>query len=143
MNAGEQVNGRPHKHVCPHPPRESSITERVLTELRLAAARRQEQLELVQHDGDVHGVAAQPLEARQELDGRLELRRQQQHLEVHERLLVRVEVRLPCKQKTCKIVSRQVVTMLHTGGGVGVHDDPRRLDPPESVKHYRTRVSPF
>ena len=46
----------------------------------------------VQNERHVYGVTAHALESRQELDGRLELCRQEENPEVEEGLLVRVEV---------------------------------------------------
>lgn len=65
-----------------------------LTELRTLPGGFQKQLQLEEHQGHVDGVAAQPLHAEEEGDGRLELRRQEQHLEVEEGLLVHREVGL-------------------------------------------------
>ena len=63
-----------------------------LTELCLDVVWQQQQLVFVQHESDVEGVTAQPVDARQELDRSLELRRQEEHAEVEERLLVGAEV---------------------------------------------------
>ena len=58
--------------------------------------RQHQETSFVQHERNVQRVATQTIETREELDGRLELRRQEEHAEVEERLLVRVEVVLSC-----------------------------------------------
>ena len=54
----------------------------------------QQEVELVEDERYVNGVAANTLDARHELNGRLELGGQEQHLEVEEGLLVGIEVTL-------------------------------------------------
>lgn len=69
-----------------------------LTQLRALARRLEQQPQLVEHQRHVDGVAAQPLHAEQEGQRRLELGRQEQHLEVEEGLLAGQEVGLPCQE---------------------------------------------
>ena len=70
-----------------------------LTELGALARRLEQQPQLVEDQGHVHAVAAQALHAEQEGHGRLELGRQEQHLEVQEGLLAGREVGLPWWRK--------------------------------------------
>lgn len=67
-----------------------------LTQLSALARRLEQQLQLVQHQCHVHGVAAQPLHPEQEGHGRLELSGQEQHLEIQEGLLAGREMGLAC-----------------------------------------------
>ncbi|TNN68257.1 hypothetical protein EYF80_021579 [Liparis tanakae] len=55
-----------------------------------------QQPQLVQDQRHVHGVTPKPLHAKQESHGRLELSRQEQHLEIQEGLLARGEMGLSC-----------------------------------------------
>lgn len=68
-----------------------------LTQLGALTGRLQQQPQLVQDQGHVHGVAAEPLHTEQERHGCLELSRQEQHLEVQEGVLDRREVGLACR----------------------------------------------
>lgn len=74
----------------------AAVAEKRLTQLGALTRRLQQQPQLVQHQGHVHGVAAQPLHPKQEGHGRLELSRQEQHLEVQEGLLAGREMGLSC-----------------------------------------------
>ena len=60
----------------------------------MATGWQHEEVEFVEDECHVHGVTSHALNARHELNGRLKLGRQQQHLKVEERLLVGVEVAL-------------------------------------------------
>lgn len=68
-----------------------------LTQLSALAGRLEQQLQLVQHQRHVHGVAAQSLHPEQEGHGRLELGGEEQHLEVEEGLLAGREMGLACR----------------------------------------------
>lgn len=67
-----------------------------LTQLSALARRLEQQLQLVQRQRHVHGVAAQSLHSEQEGHRCLELRGQEQHLEVQEGLLAGREMGLSC-----------------------------------------------
>lgn len=75
-----------------------SLKRRVLTQLSALTGRLQQQPQLIQDQGHVHGVAAQPLHTEQERHGCLKLSRQEQHLEVQEGVLDRCEVGLTCQR---------------------------------------------
>lgn len=72
----------------------AAVAGKPLTQLGALTRRLQQQPQLVQYQGNVHGVAAQPLHPKQEGHGRLELSRQEQHLEVQEGLLAGREMGL-------------------------------------------------
>jgi len=65
-----------------------------LTELGLCGGGALEQVECVQHEGHVHRVTSQPLDARHELYRSLKLGGEHEDLEIKERLLVAIEVTL-------------------------------------------------
>jgi len=67
-----------------------------LTQLSALARRLQQQPQLVQDQRHVHGVTPKSLDAKQESHGRLELSRQEQHLEIQEGLLACGEMGLSC-----------------------------------------------
>lgn len=67
-----------------------------LTQLSALAGRLEQQLQLVQDQRHVHSVAAESLHPEQECHRRLELSRQEQHLEIEEGLLAGREMGLSC-----------------------------------------------
>lgn len=79
--------------VSAPPYRKTLVT---LTQLSALARRLQQQPQLVQHQRHVHSVTPEPLGTEQEGHGRLELSRQEQHLEIQEGLLAGGEMRLSC-----------------------------------------------
>lgn len=90
-NDGGRLPGRVHRPAWSAQPR---CCWEILTELRALSRGFQKQLQFKEHQRHVDGVAAQPLRAEEKGDRGLELRREEEHLEVEEGLLVHREVGL-------------------------------------------------
>lgn len=90
-NDGGRLPGRGHRPAWSTQPR---CCREILTELRALSRGFQKQLQFKEHQRHVDGVAAQPLRAEEKGDRGLELRREEEHLEVEEGLLVHREVGL-------------------------------------------------
>lgn len=105
-----------------------------LTQLSALAGRLEQQLQLVQDQRHVHGVAAESLHPEQEGHRRLELSRQEQHLEIEEGLLAGGEMGLSCWEEDRG--RSFILKDLQTGNGLVGHTKSSFHHMP----HIRTRT---
>lgn len=110
------------------------LSQKRLTQLSALAGRLEQQLQLVQDQRHVHGVAAESLHPEQEGHRRLELSRQEQHLEIEEGLLAGGEMGLSCWEEDRG--RSFILKDLQTGNGLVGHTKSSFHHMP----HIRTRT---